>query len=83
MTSLVKLPFVLFYRVNGVVDDTIETISTGVVTAVLIPIRLVNSGNESALGPTVTFDLLQGTGFIRAFDVESVSAYAIVHCISY
>ena len=60
---------------NGVVDNAIETISTGVVTAVLIPIELVNNGIESALGPTITFDLPQGTGFIRAFDTEAVSVF--------
>ena len=64
---------------NGVVDDSIKTISTGVVTAIRIPIRLANRGNESALGPTVTFDLISGTRFIRAFDIATVSFNAIVH----
>ena len=60
---------------NGVVNEDINSISTGVVTAIRIPILLTNRGNESALGPTVTFDLPRGTGFIRAFDIATVSIY--------
>ena len=74
----IQTPFVLFYRVNGEVDDTIETIATGVVTAVVVPIQLFNNGNESALGPTITFFLPQGTRFIRAFDIDSVSLLYIL-----
>ena len=60
-------------RVDGVVDNTIDTIAAGVVTAVLIPVALSNVANESAVSPNVTFRLLQGTRFIRAFDTDTVS----------
>ena len=66
--------FVLFYRVEGVVDNRITSVAAGVVTSIRIPIQLVNRGSESALGPTITFDLPQGTGFIRAFDSDTVSS---------
>lgn len=82
----VTLPFleILIFcnRVNGEVDDSIDTISAGVVTAVRIPLRLSNIGSESAVAPTISFDLPQGTGFIRAFEVTSVSIqqnFAFVH----
>ena len=63
----------LFYRVDGVVDTNINSVSAGVVTAVRIPIRLTNRAPERAITPTITFNLPQGTDFIRAFDSSTVS----------
>ena len=63
----------LFYRVDGVVDTNINSISAGVVTAVRIPIQMRNRAPERAITPTITFDLPQGMDFIRAFDNSTVS----------
>lgn len=68
-----KFSIDLFYRVDGAVDSTINTVSAGVVTAIRIPIQMTNRANERALSPTVTFNLPQGTDFIRAFDASTVS----------
>ena len=78
-----KFSINLFYRVDGDVDSTINTVSAGVVTAIRIPIQMSNRANEPAFSPTITFNLPNRTDFIRAFDASTVSfsrIFTVVCC---
>jgi len=72
--TLSSIYFIFLNRINGVVSKSINSVSAGVVTAVRIPLKLANFGGEPAIAPTITFDLPQGIGFIRAYEVVSVSS---------
>lgn len=73
MTCLCQTHFWYVYRVDGTVVDNIGSIVAGVVTAVRVPLQLSNEGDEVAVQPIISFNLPQGTRFIRAFSNSSVS----------